>query len=139
MGDDNKISAVTVASIGGMIADSGTHALLKIVREKPDRAGKSEFYLAVKVQALPTIAALCLNLMAPPQKTPGKKDRAIVPADTVEIGMSDNGQYVVTYELETKAPISFAMDYGQARTLAEGLAALLGGISNPETPQTRPN
>jgi hypothetical protein len=139
MGEERKVSAITVAAISGNLTNDRTHALIRIVREVPTPNGETEFYLAVKASALPTFGALFMNINAPVQSTPGRKSRAIISAEMVELGTTDDGQIVVTYELDTKAALSFSLDSGQARLLVDGLNGLLEGTPMALKPKTRPN
>jgi hypothetical protein len=48
----------------------------------------------------------------------------------VEAGIAPDGQIVLTYQLETKAAISFSLDTGQARSLIDALSELIGHTPN---------
>lgn len=131
MTDKKELSAIAVASVGGLLTDDRRHALLKIVREKRDKDGETEFHLAVRSESLPTIAALCLSLTTRAQESVDKK--AMIWGDAVELGIAGDDQLMLTFKLKTKANLSVAVDRDQARKLLHHLSSVLEVSGRGET------
>jgi hypothetical protein len=137
--DQNRLPAIIVKEFGGGWSDDKKHALIHVIRENPSPQGQTAFNLAVPMEGLPKVLSLVLKLMEPTLYPDGKQDdRGCFGAEDVELStINDDGRQVLTFEMSLGGRISFVLDNGQARILAEGLAHWLAVQPNPPTSGTR--
>lgn len=117
-----SVFAIPVKAVTGVRSQDGRHGVLLLITDEPGPNGRERLNLSVKTDLLPALAAVCLGLIDPRRNGQGgRRSRALTATRQIEIGIANNGQVALTFQLEVSASISFGLDSGQARSLAEAL------------------
>ena len=126
------IHAIPVKGVTGIRSDDGKLGVLSMVRDRAAPGSSERLNVCMNAELLPTVAAVCLSLMDPRQQGQGgRRSRTLVRTKRVEIGLANNGQVALTFQLQTGGSISFGLDCSQARQLAEALIELGDEAAGP--------